>query len=200
MYRRKISFQHARRWLRIDRYTVGTLGVGSGLLLSGASCDCALPVAVQTELISLPNVKPTDLDTSKLQIQARSKSLWEQLLERAKGTKKSIQNSVRYIQRVMTYLIYGAPLVGLVPMNYLLGGSFPELEHATWSYLVWAIQSLGPCFIKLAQWASTRPDLFPPKLIERIEVLQDDVKVRTYPLLTENSLLSDRVQCMVYIG
>eukprot|EP01035_Chromulina_nebulosa_P018198 gene18198-23860_t len=35
----------------------------------------------------------------------------------------------------------------------------------------------GPTFIKLAQWASTRPDLYPPKLIERLQKLQDKVLV-----------------------
>lgn len=79
-------------------------------------------------------------------------------------------DGIRFLQRLLTYALYGAPLVGLVPASYLLGEKFPDLEHATWSYLVWAIQQLGPCFVKLAQWASTRPDLFPPKLVEKIEV------------------------------
>lgn len=42
---------------------------------------------------------------------------------------------------------------------------------------MWAIQRLGPCFVKLAQWASTRPDLFPPSLVTRLVKLQDDVTV-----------------------
>lgn len=33
-------------------------------------------------------------------------------------------------------------------------------EQFVWNYIVDSIQFLGPTFIKLAQWASTRPDLF----------------------------------------
>jgi aarF domain-containing kinase len=91
---------------------------------------------------------------------------------------ETVEKSARYVERLLTYLVLTAPLAGLVPMNYLLGERFPELENMTYGYLVWAVRSLGPCFIKLAQWASTRPDLFPPKLIERIEKFQDDVQIR----------------------
>jgi hypothetical protein len=33
-------------------------------------------------------------------------------------------------------------------------------EQFVWNYIVDSIQFLGPTFIKLAQWASSRPDLF----------------------------------------
>lgn len=64
-----------------------------------------------------------------------------------------------------------------MPATYLLGDLCSPVEEFTWTYLVWAIQQLGPCFVKLAQWASTRPDLFPPRLIDKIAILQDDVRV-----------------------
>lgn len=57
----------------------------------------------------------------------------------------------------------------------MVGGVYPPVEELTWNYLVWAITRLGPCFIKMAQWASTRPDIFPQKLISKIVKLQDDV-------------------------
>ena len=50
----------------------------------------------------------------------------------------------------------------------MVGGVYPPVEELTWNYLVWAITRLGPCFIKMAQWASPRPDIFPQKLISKI--------------------------------
>lgn len=99
-----------------------------------------------------------------------------------------MQTSMRYASRLMTYLLYASPLMGLVPINYFLGESIPAIENATWTYLVWAVQHLGPTFIKLAQWASSRPDLFPPKLVEKIVVLQDDVKVSYGKEVVEETL------------
>jgi ubiquinone biosynthesis protein len=37
------------------------------------------------------------------------------------------------------------------------------------------LQDLGPTFIKLGQMLSTRPDLFPPALIQELQTLQDNV-------------------------
>ena len=38
--------------------------------------------------------------------------------------------------------------------------------------LVWTLQQSGPAFIKWGQWASTRPDLFPADVCDRLEQLQ----------------------------
>jgi predicted unusual protein kinase regulating ubiquinone biosynthesis (AarF/ABC1/UbiB family) len=40
----------------------------------------------------------------------------------------------------------------------------------------------------MAQWASTRPDLFPTKLIDKIVTLQDDVKVYHSMTTVEHTL------------
>lgn len=90
---------------------------------------------------------------------------------------KSMQTAIRYMHRLMTYFLFGLPLCGLVPVAYAIGPVFPPAEEMTWNYLLWAITKLGPCFIKMAQWASTRPDLFKPSLIVKLESLQDDVQI-----------------------
>lgn len=124
------------------------------------------------------------------EIEEVDSSYWGYLVRQTKKALTNIGHGARYLERILTYLVVGAPLAGLMPANYVLGSTFPELENATWGYLVWAIQRLGPCFIKMAQWASTRPDLFPPKLIEKIEKFQDDVQI-SYPMsVIENTLRS----------
>ncbi len=49
-----------------------------------------------------------------------------------------------------------------------------EEEHA--AGLTSALEELGPCFIKLGQMLSTRPDLLPPHYISALSRLQDTVK------------------------
>src|SRR5215467_6783142 len=49
-----------------------------------------------------------------------------------------------------------------------------EDDHATG--LASALEELGPCFIKLGQILSTRPDLLPPHYISALSRLQDTVK------------------------
>ena len=50
------------------------------------------------------------------------------------------------------------------------------------------IEQLGPTFVKLDQWGSTRPDLFPEHLVHKLERLQDSVGVQ-YPFsFVENTL------------
>ncbi len=38
---------------------------------------------------------------------------------------------------------------------------FRNDQEVIWEYVVSSVEVLGPTFIKLAQWASSRPDLFP---------------------------------------
>eukprot|EP01038_Epipyxis_sp_PR26KG_P007577 gene7577-10325_t len=99
-----------------------------------------------------------------------------------------INNMLRYLQRLLTYTLLGVPLVVMAPVAYQFGDTFPAFEHFVWDYAIWAIVSLGPTFIKLAQWASTRPDLFPLRLIDKLVSLQDDVKTNHSIEVIENTL------------
>ena len=51
-----------------------------------------------------------------------------------------------------------SPAVILYGLSYLLGSV--TLAIISWKYVTFAIQTAGPAFIKLGQWASTRRDLF----------------------------------------
>ena len=55
-----------------------------------------------------------------------------------------------------------------------------RLTTATWDYALWAIESAGPTYIKLVQWASTRNDLFSPEFIGHFSKLQDETRGHTW--------------------
>ena len=55
-----------------------------------------------------------------------------------------------------------SPTIVLYPMN----------KEWAWRYIRWTLQELGPVFVKLAQWASTRRDLFPPQFCHELSHLQ----------------------------
>lgn len=97
---------------------------------------------------------------------------------------------LRYCRRLLDYLIFGVPIAFLAPTAYALQTVSPKTEDLLWSYAIWAIEQLGPTFIKFAQWASTRPDLYPPQLIQRLRRLQDDVSVH-HPMSTVEKTLTE---------
>src|SRR6185312_4099189 len=60
--------------------------------------------------------------------------------------------------------------------HHLLNGLHEEEEEDHASGLAAALEELGPCFIKLGQLLSTRPDLMPANYIESLSRLQSTVK------------------------
>jgi len=51
-----------------------------------------------------------------------------------------------------------------------------RLSTLTWDYALWAIETAGPTYIKLVQWASTRHDLFSPEFVSHFTKLQDETR------------------------
>lgn len=81
---------------------------------------------------------------------------------------------LRYLARIFTISVVSSPLVLLGPVAYIT--QIDMIKDGTLSYGLWAMEMLGPAFIKLGQWASTRPDLYPPHVTAKLASLQDDVK------------------------
>lgn len=150
---------------------VGCSVAGLGLITT-SSCDSYAPPRAVVKV----NVK-TNQHIEKESLIRQKNNSWLKKLEDALTQAKDF---VRYVSRILTYFLYGAPAVAMAPLAYYYGDAYPQLEVFAWDYLIWAIQKLGPTFVKLAQWASTRPDLYPPRLIEKLQKLQDDVDVK-YP-------------------
>jgi len=48
------------------------------------------------------------------------------------------------------------------------------------SLLVWSMETAGPVYIKLSQWASTRRDIFPGVVCDRLSTLQRDTKPHSW--------------------
>lgn len=62
------------------------------------------------------------------------------------------------------------PMVATSPVLYLDAGALPR---RLWMLaFVEALKRCGPAFVKWGQWASTRPDMFPPDMCSVLEVLQ----------------------------
>lgn len=198
MFRKAFAYasrnSHYGNSLKAFKYNVATLGAASSVTISfglygrdqKTYCE-AIPVL---PFIPLPNVQITQINMETIApeegiIASIVSSAKSAIVKLAKGTVRSAQ----YAQRILLYALYGLPLFGLLPASYVAGSGMPAVEDFTWDYIIWSIQRLGPCFIKLAQWASTRPDLFPPKLVGRLVKLQDDVHV-SYPRDTIERTLS----------
>ena len=56
---------------------------------------------------------------------------------------------------------------------------------------VWCIQKAGPTFIKIGQWASTRPDIFPPETCKMLRVLHSTVK--SEPFSNVKKMIEDSI-------
>lgn len=101
--------------------------------------------------------------------------------------KKVLNKLSRYlaaISRIGYCIGLTIPAVTVGPIAIYFGNS-----EVVWNYITWAIEAMGPTFIKLAQWASTRPDLFPENLIIRLERFQSST--RTHPWSTAEKTLRD---------
>ena len=51
------------------------------------------------------------------------------------------------------------------------------VSNLSWRYTLHTLQSLGPAFVKLGQWAATRRDLFPVHICNRLSELHDAARV-----------------------
>lgn len=120
-------------------------------------------------------------------------------------------------KRIATLGLLVAPLGVMVPLNVVLGRAAgkPAPEQAdgkdgpngegerkpsvlqrwhrsatrsTWDYALWAVETAGPTYIKLVQWASTRNDLFSPEFVGHFAKLQDETRGHSWGE-TERSLV-----------
>lgn len=75
-------------------------------------------------------------------------------------------------QRIATLTALATPLVVLYPLSYVS----TRATDWCWSYSLWGIEKAGPTFIKLAQWATTRHDLFSPEFCHYFGKLRSETR------------------------
>ena len=54
------------------------------------------------------------------------------------------------------------------------------LSELCWNYALWSIELAGPTYVKLGQWAATRPDMFPEEFCHRFSRLHDQVAAHAW--------------------
>jgi len=159
--------------------------VRAGLIFSATS---AVGISQQLYTECKPEMIQNEVQEPPVIVQQVAIKTAKTALERASEIIRLAKKMLEYLQRLCAYTILGVPIVCVGSTAYALGGVAPAIEDVVWDSIIWAIQTLGPTFVKLAQWASTRPDLYPPALIKRLESLQDDVKVNYSMRTVENTL------------
>jgi len=100
-------------------------------------------------------------------------------------------------RRIASLIMLASPLVILIPVSYLS----PRVEDLAWTYAVWSVETAGPTFTKLAQWATTRADLFPAEFLCRFSKLQDSTEGHAWRYTDEllRQSLGDRYQDIIDI-
>lgn len=74
-------------------------------------------------------------------------------------------------KRLLQLLWIASPIVLIWPLWIVAPGLF-------WALVAKQIDRSGPCFIKLAQWLSTRRDLFSDELCESLSVMHESVEAK----------------------
>lgn len=107
----------------------------------------------------------------------------EEAAERRKTRTEEVQrlSSQASVWRLAELVLTLLPLVFFVPVWLFDPSSF-------WSLVAARIDLCGPTFVKLAQWLSTRRDLFPDSVCEALSGLQNQVSARWSEGLTSSEV------------
>lgn len=95
-----------------------------------------------------------------------------------KHTIQMLVNAILVAWRTSEIIIRFSPLVILTPAAIL----FPlgQVSNLAWKYTLYTVQSLGPAYIKVCQWAATRRDLFPQNICDRLGHLHDGASLHSW--------------------
>lgn len=171
----RLASAPSRRWKRLARSSVRSL-----MCASNSNLPVGFPYPVH---YSLPNPpQPTILACSSSA--ASSKTVLGALQKVA----SRIQDFLDWLWEAWVVSVRGMEIgIRLSPLLILSPAAVASrqfndtvLSDWAWAYTYHAVQALGPAFIKLAQWAATRRDLFPHFLCDRLAELHDRGSTHTW--------------------
>lgn len=96
-------------------------------------------------------------------------SMTEAKIEEAMMSKTALARTWDALTRMTSLTVLFVPSAILFPLGYLSD----NVNEIGWTYTVHALEKAGPTFIKLAQWASTRSDIFGEKAVSKLSKLRD---------------------------
>lgn len=143
------------------------------LTSSRSECEYAVPT-----LSTAGKIGTIDISTLE-----GGESLQERMMKAIETLYRKVVEYLSCTARILFCSLVTTPVAVASPIAMLIGK-----EKELWEYLIWCIELLGPTFIKMAQWAATRPDLFPPELTERLVKLQDSTTLHPWSV-AESTLI-----------
>lgn len=111
----------------------------------------------------------------------RKKHFIQKFVEKLRVFAKAVMDAIVVALRSTEIAFRFSPLVLLTPAAML---TYTDKSHRisdlSWNYALYQIQSLGPAFVKLIQWAATRRDLFPHYVCNRLSELHDSTFLHSW--------------------
>lgn len=111
----------------------------------------------------------------------RRKYAIQKLVDKLLVLAKAVMDALIVALRSTEIALRFSPLLLLTPAAML---TYTDQSHKisdlSWNYALYQIQSLGPAFVKLIQWAATRRDLFPNYVCNRLSELHDSTFLHSW--------------------
>eukprot|EP01117_Protostelium_nocturnum_P020609 TRINITY_DN9369_c0_g1_i1.p1 TRINITY_DN9369_c0_g1~~TRINITY_DN9369_c0_g1_i1.p1 ORF type:complete len:647 (+),score=195.61 TRINITY_DN9369_c0_g1_i1:96-2036(+) len=86
--------------------------------------------------------------------------------------------AIKFFFRSIQLWIMAWPLIITSPVLYFFKKTI--IEKMWWAALLWMLELAGPCWIKLGQWVSTRPDLFSDEFCAYLSKLHSNCPTHSF--------------------
>ncbi|KAL0483633.1 hypothetical protein AKO1_011500, partial [Acrasis kona] len=178
------NYERARRLLikSVNRYTVTTtilIAAGSSYIAYDQWKRFTSPYARRSESVTA-NASTTTTIQDLSEIEDEDVTPRPSLASPISLTIHCLQKVISFFSltfRVFRLLFLFTPVVIYFGYQHYIS---PSLFEPWCSYLVNQMQKAGPCFIKLAQWAGTRKDLFGDALCNSLSAMHSNAPAHSF--------------------